>query len=158
MQCPDNWHGQLVGIIIAAFFAGILLVFLLLVLNLTVAVGTLNLIIFYANIINANRLTYFSHANLTFVPVFISWLNLDIRFDTCFYEGMGTLAKTWLQLAFPTYIIIYSSYCDNNMDQLMLIKILNCDRKGKSCGNSCYPDPTLLHTTPTNSHYIIFLR
>ena len=106
IKCPDNWYGHLVGIIVAAFFAGILLVLLLLVFNVTVAVGTLNSIIFYANIINANRITYFSQPNLTFVPVFISWLNLDIGFDTCFFEGMDIYAKTWIQLAFPTYIII----------------------------------------------------
>ena len=77
---------------------------LLLVLNLTVAVGTLNSIIFYVNIINANRSIYFSQSRLTFVPVFISWLNLNIGFDMCFFEGMDTYAKTWLQLTFPVYI------------------------------------------------------
>ena len=105
LKCPDNWYILVAGITIAAILAGIILVITLLVLNITVAIGTINSIIFYANIINANRNTYFSQPNLTFVPVFISWLNLDIGFDTCFYQGMDTYAKTWLQLAFPTYII-----------------------------------------------------
>ena len=105
VKCPEHWYGHLIGIIIAAFFAGIMLVFLLLWLNLTVAVGTLNSIIFYANVINANRITYFSQSHLTFVPVFISWLNLDIGFDTCFFEGMDIYAKTWIHVAFPAYII-----------------------------------------------------
>ena len=105
LSCPSEWYGLLAGITIAAFFAGVMLVILLLVLNLTVAVGTLNSIIFYANIINANRSIYFGQSRLTFVPVFISWLNLDIGIDTCFFEGMDTYAKTWLQLAFPAYII-----------------------------------------------------
>ena len=105
LECPPNWYILVVGITIAAVIAGIILVIMLLVLNITVAIGTINSIIFYANIINANRDTYFSQPNLTFVPVFISWLNLDIGFDTCFYQGMDTYAKTWLQLAFPTYII-----------------------------------------------------
>ena len=105
LECPDNWYALLAGITIAAIIAGIILVIMLLMLNITVAVGTIDSIIFYANIINANRDTYFSQSNLTFVPVFISWLNLDIGFDTCFYPGMDTYAKTWLKLAFPTYII-----------------------------------------------------
>ena len=105
LECPNNWYILVVGVTIAAILAGVILVITLLVLNITVAIGTINSIIFYANIINANRDMYFSQPNLTFVPVFISWLNLDIGFDTCFYQGMDTYAKTWLQLAFPTYII-----------------------------------------------------
>ena len=38
--------------------------------------------------------------------MFISWLNLEVGFGTCFYEGMTTYWKIWLQLAFPTYIIV----------------------------------------------------
>ena len=119
VKCPENWHKLLVAIVFGAFFAGIVLVFLLLVLNLTVAVGTINSIVFYANIIYANRNLFFSHwqLQLTFVPVFISWLNMDIGFDACFYEGMDVYIKTWLQLAFPAYlfflvivIIIITSY------------------------------------------------
>lgn len=41
----------LVAIFFTEFCASILLVFLLLVLNLTIAVGTINLIAFYANMI-----------------------------------------------------------------------------------------------------------
>ena len=125
IECPDNWYGFLVGIIAAALLAGIMIVSLLLMLNLTVAVGTLNSIIFYANIIDANRSIYFSQSHLTFVPVFISWLNLDIGFDTCFFEGMDTYAKTWLQLAFPVYIIflviliIWVSSCSSKFSNLI---------------------------------------
>ena len=74
-------------------------------LNLTVAVGTLNSIIFYANIIYANKSVYFSQSHSTFVSVFISWVNLDVGFDTCLFEGMNVYAKTWIELAFPVYII-----------------------------------------------------
>ena len=105
IECPANWYGLPVGIIIAALFAGIVLVVLVLVLNLTVAVGTLNSIIFYANIIYANRSVYFSQSHSTFVSVFISWVNLDVGFDTCLFEGMNVYAKTWIELAFPVYII-----------------------------------------------------
>ena len=106
IECPDRWYGILILIIIAAFLAGITLVVALLILNLTVAIGTLNSIVFYANIIYANRNIYFSHPGLGFASVFISWLNLNIGFDVCFIKGMDSYTKTWLELAFPTYIII----------------------------------------------------
>ena len=108
ISCPRNWQVLLAGIIIAAFFAGILLVFIILMLNLTVAVGAVNSIIFYANIIYANRSIFFNHWQLqqTFASVFVSWLNLDIGFDVCFYKGMDVYVKTWLQLAFPFYILL----------------------------------------------------
>ena len=103
IKCPSNWHGQLVLIVTGAFFAGLVLVLSILVFNLTVAVGTINSIIFYANIIYANKALYFGNSRFLVVA---SWLNLDIGFDTCFIEGMDTYSKTWLQLAFPVYIIV----------------------------------------------------
>ena len=44
--------------------------------------------------------------HLDAAKVFVSWLNLDIGIDTCFYAGMDTYAKTWLELVFPVYLII----------------------------------------------------
>ncbi len=101
IKCHRKWYGQLIGIIIASSFAGMFLVVIILVLNLTVAVGTLNSVIFYANIAYSGRILTQSW----FSSVFISWLNLDIGFDVCFYEGMDAYTKTWLQLAFPAYVI-----------------------------------------------------
>ena len=95
----------MVTIIIVFILSGIGLMALLLVLNLTVAVGTLNAIIFYANIMAANKSALFSKSGVNFASMFTSWLNFDLGFDTCFYDGMDIFVKTWLQLAFPAYII-----------------------------------------------------
>ena len=127
LEIPDKLYEQTVGILISAFFAGIILVFLILYLNLTVAVGTLNSIIFYANIINAHKTTYFDQSSVAFTPVsvLISWLNLDIGIDACLYEEMDTYAKTWLQLVFPTYImflvilIIWICSCSTKFSNLL---------------------------------------
>lgn len=84
--------------IIAALLAGIALVALLLMLNLTVAVGTLDGIIFYVNVVYATSNSLFPYSTQKFLTVFIAWLNLDIGFDTCFFEGMDTYWKhsyTW---------------------------------------------------------------
>ena len=73
---------------VAAFIAGIALVIFMLALNMTVAVGTLYGILFYANIVAANADTYFlPFTTPNFITVFISWLNLDIGFDVCFLDS-----------------------------------------------------------------------
>ena len=106
LTCSTHWLAILLVILIAAFIAGMLLVAVLLVLNLTVAVGTLNGIIFYANIVAANASIYLPFSYPSFITVFISWLNLEIGFDTCFFDGMDAYWKTLIQLIFPVYIII----------------------------------------------------
>ena len=106
LNCSSHWLAILIVILIAAFLAGILLVVALLVLNLTVAVGTLNGIIFYANIVAANASIYLPSSCPNFITVFISWLNLEIGFDTCFFEGMNAYWKTLVQLIFPLYVIL----------------------------------------------------
>ena len=96
----------LVGIILLAIIAGIALVSLLLFLNVTVAIGTMNGLLFYANIIYGNASIFFSNFPTYSSPsVFIAWLNLDIGFDICLFEGIDTYVKTWLQLVFPFYLI-----------------------------------------------------
>ena len=111
IKCSDHWHRNLIGIVIAAFIAGIALVIFMLALNMTVAVGTLNGILFYAHIVAANADTYFlPFTTSSFVTVFMLWLNFDIGFDACFFVGneLGEviqLYKILMQLAFPVYII-----------------------------------------------------
>ena len=105
IQCSTNWPVKLAIIIASAILGGLLLVTFLLSFNLTVAVGTLNGIIFYANIVFANRSILLPSSTPIFITIFISWLNLEIGFDTCFYDGLDTYWKTLLQLAFPAYII-----------------------------------------------------
>ena len=105
LQCPNYWPALLTTITIAAILAGIVLVTLLLVLNMTVAIGTLNGVIFYANVVYANKSILLQFQTINIVTVFISWLNLDLGIDSCFFPEMDTYIKTWLQLAFPAYII-----------------------------------------------------
>ena len=104
IPCSTNWT-KIATILVAAFFAGICLVALLLMLNLTVAVGTLNGIILYANIVASSDSTLLPFSTPNFATVFISWLNLEIGFDACLFDGMDAFWKTLLQLAFPVYVI-----------------------------------------------------
>ena len=101
MECPNNW----LALIILFAMAGLLLVIIILVFNLTVAVGSINGLIFYANILSVNRAATLSFEEPNFSTVFIAWLNLDFGFETCFYDGMDIYERTWLGFVFPAYII-----------------------------------------------------
>ena len=100
---------QLLYILHLATFAvlGVALVATLLVLNITVSSGTINGLVFYANIIGINSSTFFSGVPWTithFLSAYIAWVNLDFGVETCFYDGMDSYAKMWLYLAFPAYL------------------------------------------------------
>ena len=76
-------------------------------LNLTVTNGTINGIILYANIISINNSVFLVNDNVyKLLRVFISFTNLDLGIETCFYNGMDSYAKMWLQLLFSFYLII----------------------------------------------------
>ncbi len=85
--------------------ADILLVVLILVLNITIATGNMHGLIFYANIVAANRVIFPPSLN-NLLSVFISWVNLDLGIETCFYDGMNSQAKVLLQLVFPAYLFL----------------------------------------------------
>lgn len=105
LGCPKFWPALFLSITILALLSGVALVVLCLLLNMTVAVGTLNGLLFYANIVAANRAVLLPYPQPRFVTVFIAWLNLELGIDVCYIDGMDIYAKTWLQLAFPIYII-----------------------------------------------------
>lgn len=100
-----NWSSKFATIFTITFLAGIGTVALILVLNLTVASGTIGGIIFYANIVNAGSNAFLTFATPNAISVVIAWLNLDIGIDTCFFNGMDAYQKTWIELLFPTYLI-----------------------------------------------------
>ena len=102
-QCRKCNNRHLV-LLIPFVIMGIKLVFLLLVCKLTVATGTLNGLVFYANIVGVNRTIFLPAESADVFSVFIAWLNLDFGIEKCFYDGMDAYSKTWLQFVFPVYI------------------------------------------------------
>ena len=105
LPCHSYWPAVCVVILLAAILARILLVTALLALNMTVSVGLINGFIFYADIVSAGSAIFFPSSKPSFPSVFVAWLNLDIGIDVCFIDGLDVYIKTWLQLAFPAYII-----------------------------------------------------
>ena len=105
IQCPSYWPAMFVVLTLAAVVSGMLLVTFILLLDLTVAIGSLNGVIFYVNIVWANKSIFLPKATSNFAYVFVAWLNLEAGFDVCLYQGMTAYWKTLLQLIFPTYVI-----------------------------------------------------
>ena len=102
-QCRKCTNFYLVLLIPFAVM-GVVLVFLLLVCKLTVAKGTLNGLVFYANIVGVNRTIFLPVESTDGLSVFIAWINLDFGIEACFYNGMDAYSKTWLQFVFPGYL------------------------------------------------------
>ena len=92
-------------LLIAVFaLAGLTLVLLLYGCNLTVSRGTINGLIYFSNVVQVNGSIFVTQNTPQFFVVFVSWLNLDLGIQTCFYNGMDMYAKAWLQFVFPVYM------------------------------------------------------
>ena len=104
-SCTDHY----LLLIIPFALMGVALVGMLFLLNMTVSNGTLNGLIFYANVIRINDSIFLPQSQPAYlyskiISTFTAWVNLDFGIETCFYNGMDSYGKTWLQFVFPTYI------------------------------------------------------
>lgn len=113
-QCK-RCSNKFLSLLLLFALAGLLLVFILIILNLTVAEGTLSGFVFYANIIWYNKDLFDPPNNYLvrpgismFLNVFIAWVNLDLGIPTCFYNSMDAYQKAWLRFVFPAYIWVIS--------------------------------------------------
>ena len=102
-QCRQCSNGYL-AFLLLFLLAGFLLVLVMIYCDLTVSKGTLNGLIFYANIVRVNQSILFPPGQTNIFTVFIAWLNLDLGIELCFYDGMDAYGMTWLQFLFPIYI------------------------------------------------------
>ena len=84
--------------------AGVLLVIILGRLNVTVASGTMNGVLFYANVVKASSDALISNSVSKYFMIPSAWLNLDLGIETCFFSHLDMFWKVLLQFAFPLYI------------------------------------------------------
>ena len=120
-----------ISLLVPFAMAGLLLVFFIKLLNLTISQGTMNELIFYVNVISANKHLYYSQKSVNPATLFIAWLNLDIGIETCFFNGLTAYSKTWLQFVFPLYIWAIAG--------LIIIIAKYSDRVAKVMGNNGVP-------------------
>ena len=101
-RCSNAWLATLL------LFAllGVLLTISFFVLDATITHGLVNGVFFYSNIVTINSNIFFRGNQTGFLFWYISWLNLDLGFPLCFYDGMTEGAKLGLQYIFPTYIML----------------------------------------------------
>ena len=99
----SNWYLFLLPVFA---LAGIVLVAVLMFLNLSVSVGTINGLLFYVNMVKLNEAFFFPNGSVPVVSQFISWLNLDLGIEMCLFDRQDGYWNTWLQFAFPAYLFL----------------------------------------------------
>ena len=109
-QCSNWWLLTLIGYAIA----GPLFIYLLYALKLTVTTGTINCIIFYAQMTNVGILDLLNLASYntskvnivsTIAASYLSLTNGNLGFSVCFYNGLTETIKVGLCLLFPLYLL-----------------------------------------------------
>ena len=126
-QCSNKYLALLLPIILA----GPLLVFFIKVLDLTISQGTLNGLILYANVVQANEDIFIPQGQTNPLTIFIAWLNLNLGVETCLFQGLTAYSKTWLQFVFPFYIWSIAG--------LIIVLAKYSDRVAKVMGNNSVP-------------------
>ena len=127
LHCP-NTH---LALLLPFALTGAVLVCFIKVIDLTISQGTLNGLVFYANVVKANEYLLYNEKQTSPLPVFIAWLNLDLGIETCFFNGLTAYGKTWLQFVFPLYIWSIAG--------LIIILAKYSDRVAKVMGNNSVP-------------------
>ena len=90
-ECKQGCSNTNLYFLIPFFLAsGILLVISIIMLNMTVAEGTLNGLLLYAMVIQTHGTYFPEHPSKFkhFCWIFISWINLSFGIKACLYEGM----------------------------------------------------------------------
>ena len=104
-ECLHTSSYNFIWLTVVMALAGVFLVVFLLLVKMTVSSGTINGLIFYANVVSSSGLLDHQNCILNpFLHIFLSWINLDLGIEVCFYSGMDVYQKTWLQFVFPFYI------------------------------------------------------
>ena len=103
VKCNNNKYSSLILVFI---FAGFALIATLTLLHMTVASGTINGLILYANLVKICWSLFFppEKVEVNLLTIFIAWMNLDLGISTCFYNGLDSYSYTWLQFIFPFYL------------------------------------------------------
>ena len=120
-QTCSNWW-----LFTLPFYAllGVVIVVFLLILQLTVAQGTINGLIFYANVLSISTYYLFGFKGTQWAIIFISFLNLELGFPVCLYDGLDDIIKAILSIIFPMYIwlisitLVYASRFSHQLAQL----------------------------------------
>ena len=101
-QCNGPWFILFIPLHV---LAGLALVALLFLFNLTIVQGTINGISLYANIMYLYYDDLQDYARKPFYKI-ISLLNFGSEFEICLYDGMNEFTKAMLLFSFPFYLLL----------------------------------------------------
>ena len=97
LHCSNSYLSLLLPIALA----GVLLVFAVKTLDMTVSNGYINGLALYFNIVQLVLIPEGYNNPLSFI---VSWTNLDFGIETCFFDGLTVYWKAWLEFPFPLYL------------------------------------------------------
>ena len=102
LRCSNTYLSLLIPIAMA----GVVLVLAIKTLDITVSGGYINSLTLYFNLIQSSWavLRPWGHNNV--LTIIVSWTNLDLGIESCFFDGLTEYWKMWLQFLFPLYIWI----------------------------------------------------
>ena len=101
-QCNGPWFILFIPLYV---LAGLTLVALLFLFNLTTVQGTINGISLYANIMYLYHDDLQDYAGKPFYKI-ILLLNFGSEFEICLYDGMNEFTKAMLLFSFPFYLLL----------------------------------------------------
>ena len=84
--------------------AGIIIIFGISFLGITITEGYLNGFLFYCNCLNYLFVYLSPNYPLDHIFTPVAWVNLAIGIESCFYNGMTTLGRIGLRFVFPFYL------------------------------------------------------
>ena len=102
LKCSNAY----LALIIVFIVAGIILVLAISLLKITITNGFLNGILFYCNVISLYTRIFAPVGSTYILFIVISFLNINLGVEVCFYDGMNALARAGLQLLFPAYLFL----------------------------------------------------
>ena len=111
LSCPDDWPKLFIAIAMGAVVSGITLIVIILLFNLTIAVGTLNGLIFY---VATNNIVYCSSSKPNFFSVFIAWLNLELELDTLILQWTGFILKNLATVCLSRLPDLHPNHSDHH--------------------------------------------
>ena len=106
MACKKCSNGFSVLVVALFILSGPLMIIVMMLCDITVEKGTFNGAILFANLIHIHRSLLFGPNHSSVITVPIAWMNLDLGFNLCFYDGMDAYTRQWLQYLFPLYVIL----------------------------------------------------
>ena len=130
LNCTQTSLWKVPALICGDILLGVAVIVFLLSFDLTVTKGAINGFIFFANIVEASQNFYFPLGEKNpfwylILRNFIAWINLDLGWQVCLYDGMDTYEHMYIVFAFHLYIwlllwllILLSRKC-NCMSRLM---------------------------------------